>query len=214
MRYWEDLNDKYAFSDGNSVPPDAYLCRTVYVQALNAVAARLKSNVRAVAFDRGGCHNPCLIVMVTVKQFKKIPAPDVTSGDFDLDSIPDEKEPTDAAWEATVAECMEMNLDDFVISEPVLSPDFTPFLVSVKAGTYVIVTDDDLDEAANALGREVSGDELRGALALYPAKSPGPFKELRKLLKKKEAEFKSKGGRGVELADEIDRIRMVLAVRK
>jgi hypothetical protein len=214
MRYWDDMNDKYAFNDGGSVPPDAYLCRTVYVRALNAVAARLKSNVRAVAFDRYGCHNPCLIVMVTVKQFKKIQAQDVTSGTFDLDSISDEKEPTDAAWEATVAECNEMNLDDFVVSEPVLSAEFTPFLISVKDGTYGIVTGDDLDEAGNAVGRKVEADELRSALALYPAKDLGPIEELRKLLKKKETEFKNKGGRGVELADEIDRIRMVLAVRK
>jgi len=212
MRYWDDMNDKYAFGDGCSVPPDAELCRSVYVQALNIVAARLKSNVRCIAYNRPGSHNPVLIVMVTLAQYKKIPHPHVISGDFDLDSLPNEKEPNDEAWEATVAECNEMGLDDYVISEPVLSPEFLPFLIRLRAGTYVILTDEHIDAVNEALGRDdVEADEIRNALDEY--KDYKDVKAIKKLLTRKENEFKGKGGRGVELADEIDKLRMVLAVR-
>lgn len=64
MRYWDDMNDKYAFGDGGSVPPDAWACRSAYVLAVNGLAELRGSLQRVVGFDRGGVHNPCLILMV------------------------------------------------------------------------------------------------------------------------------------------------------
>ena len=62
MQYYDEMQTKYGFGDGGSVPPDAEACQTVYVEALNQVAARLGSEVRAYSYDRPGVHNPVLIM--------------------------------------------------------------------------------------------------------------------------------------------------------
>src|SRR5919109_4407216 len=61
MQYYDEMQTKYGFGDGGSIPPDAQACRTVYVEALNQVAASLGSEVRACEYDRPGVHNPVLI---------------------------------------------------------------------------------------------------------------------------------------------------------
>lgn len=61
MLYWDDFRDKYGFDEGASVPPDAEAVRAVYVEILNAGATRLGADCRAVAFDRPGLHNPCMV---------------------------------------------------------------------------------------------------------------------------------------------------------
>lgn len=63
MQYYDDMQHKYGFSDGEAVPPDARECREVYIRFLNALAERLGSKVRAIAYDRGGVHNPYLILL-------------------------------------------------------------------------------------------------------------------------------------------------------
>ncbi len=146
MQYWEEMNDKYGFGDGGSVPRDAELCRNVYVRALNAVAEQKGSNVRAISFNRGGCHNPILIVMVTLAQFNAIPVEYRLSGDYDLDNLPDEKEPSDAAWEATVAECMEIGLDDYVVYSPEIEPAFAQVVTDLKAGKKIVRDEEDDEE--------------------------------------------------------------------
>jgi len=103
-----------------------------------------------------------------------------------------------------------MGLDDYVISEPKLSPDFEQALVGIKAGS-VELSREAFDAAEEALGRELDRDEVRNALAEYDDYKD--VKALRKLLKGKEKEFDGKGGRGVALAEEIDKLRMVVAVR-
>jgi hypothetical protein len=62
MKYFDELRTKWGFGDGGLVPPDAEACRTVYVEALNQIAAKLGSEVRAYAYDRPGAHNPFLIL--------------------------------------------------------------------------------------------------------------------------------------------------------
>ena len=71
MRYWHEMNDKFAFGDGGSVPPDAWVCREAYVRVINGLAKIRGSAQRVVAFERGGCHNPCLILMVPADAIKK-----------------------------------------------------------------------------------------------------------------------------------------------
>ena len=62
MKYFDEMRTKWGFGDGGLVPPDAEACRTVYVEALNQVAAKLGSELRAYAYDRPGAHNPFLIL--------------------------------------------------------------------------------------------------------------------------------------------------------
>ena len=66
MMYFEDFQQKYGFNDGSSVPPDAREAREVYIRTINKLAEALGSKDRAYAFDRGGFHNPFLILFTTV----------------------------------------------------------------------------------------------------------------------------------------------------
>lgn len=141
MRYWDDMQDKYSFGDGAAIPAEAELCRSVYVQAVNALAEHKGSMVRAVCYNRPGCHNPILILMVTLKQFEKL-TPAQVIGEDDLPDLPDEKEPTDDAWEAAVEECQEQGLDDYVIVEPRLSPAFAEYVAGLRSGNKALTSDD------------------------------------------------------------------------
>lgn len=62
MKYWEDMQSKYGFSDGEAVPEGAEVYREVYIAAVNAMAEKLGCAQRAVPYDRPGVHNWCLIL--------------------------------------------------------------------------------------------------------------------------------------------------------
>ncbi len=62
MSYFEDMLTRSGFNDGHSLPDGAFEYRALYIQYLNAMAARFGCDQRAFAYDRGGSHNPCLIV--------------------------------------------------------------------------------------------------------------------------------------------------------
>src|SRR5437868_1937047 len=66
------------------------------------------------------------------------------------------------------------------------------------------------DAVAAALGYTLSDEEIEAALASLDDKT---IAELEARLRRAEAAFANRGGRGVELADEIDRLRIVLAAR-
>ena len=40
MKYWEEFQTKWGFSDGEASPPDAQACRTVYVREINKLAKK------------------------------------------------------------------------------------------------------------------------------------------------------------------------------
>lgn len=67
MKYWNEMRDKYGFDDGATIPADAEACRKVYVRVLNVLLKKKKSNTRVQAFDRGGVHNYCLIILVSAE---------------------------------------------------------------------------------------------------------------------------------------------------
>jgi hypothetical protein len=162
MQFWDEMNSKYGFGDGTAIPNEAEMCRAVYVQALNALAEHKKSKVRAVCYNRGGCHNSVLICMVTLKHFKTLTEAQVM-GEDDIPEWEDAAEPTDAAWEATVEECQTQGLDDYIVSVPKLDKAFERVVSNLKAGKLNL-TSNDTDAAEEALGREVDADELRNAL--------------------------------------------------
>lgn len=66
MKYWDDMQTKWGFSDGAATPCGIEAYREVYVQAVNYLAAQAGSAVRAEAYDRPGMHNSCLIVLVSI----------------------------------------------------------------------------------------------------------------------------------------------------
>jgi len=82
MRYWEDFQSKGGFEDGDSVPPDAQALRYVYVREINRLAAKLKSKVRLVAFDRCGMHNCLLIRRIDAKAVRRAQERELCSGAY------------------------------------------------------------------------------------------------------------------------------------
>ena len=66
MRYWDEFWNKYGFSDGSAIPPDAEVLRGVHITVVNARAAKLGSNFRLVPYNRPGLHNGVMIVSASV----------------------------------------------------------------------------------------------------------------------------------------------------
>lgn len=100
MKYFEEMNSKYGFNDGYSVPPDAYKCREVYCITLNKLLEKNDSICRIIPFDRPGLHNGCM--------WMRVPKDNLLSH---VECEPDE------AWTKSVDEAMELGLDEFVAVE-------------------------------------------------------------------------------------------------
>lgn len=66
------------------------------------------------------------------------------------------------------------------------------------------------DAVSDALGYEVDDTRIKEAVNEYGGEVT---EELRKTLRAKESAFEEHGGRGVDLADEIDNLRIAIAVR-
>ena len=111
MQYFDEMDNKYGFGDGGAVPPDAWAAREVYCTVLNALLEKNKSKCRIVPYDRGGCHNPCLFLRVSKDYFDALK----DKNDPDHSSTRDMKElETDEAWEMSVEQAMELNLDNYI----------------------------------------------------------------------------------------------------
>lgn len=89
MKYFNDMCNKWGFSDGAAVPDTADVYREVYVTALNCIAEKLGSQTRVVAYDRPGMHNWCMIVCVSKETAADIHA-DIISRSLDESDIADE----------------------------------------------------------------------------------------------------------------------------
>lgn len=124
MRFWEDMQSKYGFSDGGAVPDGAEVYRAVYIQAVNRLAEQLKSNVRAVAFDRTGVHNWCLVLFYAVKDLAGHTADDLTDT---LDLAAEVLEPDEPMSEA-IRQAYLLDLDGFIKVSVALADDFARFV--------------------------------------------------------------------------------------
>ncbi len=100
MKYWTDMTDKFGFGDGDAEPPDAQLCREVYVRVVNALAEREGSSVRVAKFDRPGMHNGCMVWFVAASDNQSL------RGELDVDP--------DAAMLRAIGIAEGMGLDDLV----------------------------------------------------------------------------------------------------
>ena len=118
MKYWDEFQTKWGFSDGDAIPPDARACRQVYVREINRLAARRGSQVRLLAWDRPGVHNCYLIVRVPADRVKRVKPERLCSGQWDggweprnpnwEEAVPDE------ALEEAIREAFELDLDGYV----------------------------------------------------------------------------------------------------
>lgn len=138
MRFWEDMQSKYGFSDGNAVPDGVEIYREVYIRAVNKLAEQLGSGVRAVAYDRFGFHNWCLILMHPLSDLQAQGIDEFTVHvDIDADTTE-----ADEAMKEAIRQAYELELDSFVEVTVTLTGDFDAFvntLRPVKEGDPLIV---------------------------------------------------------------------------
>ena len=59
---WEDFTSKFGFNDGESVEDRDFRARRCLVKLLNALPEF--EVIRAIEYDRGGAHNPCMIILL------------------------------------------------------------------------------------------------------------------------------------------------------
>jgi len=88
---WEDFNSKWGFTDGGGLEDRDFQARTILVRNLNKALKPHKITV--VEFDRGGCHNSCIVVV--------LPNPDNKKPDELLE-----------AWQSDNDHLQEVNLPD------------------------------------------------------------------------------------------------------
>jgi hypothetical protein len=121
MKYWDEFQTKWGFSDGEAVPPDAAACREVYVQEINRLAEQNRSAVRLLAFDRPGVHNCYLIVRVPAALVKDVAEKRLCVGQWEggwQPADPDWKEPADdEALAAAIREAFDLDLNGYVETE-------------------------------------------------------------------------------------------------
>lgn len=61
---WDDFTSKYGFGDGEQLEDIDFAARTLIVERLNQLPEFHNQGIRAVAYDRPGLHNACLIVLL------------------------------------------------------------------------------------------------------------------------------------------------------
>ena len=83
-----------------------------------------------------------------------------------------------------------------------------PFTITVQKAD---ISDKQRTAAAEALGYDVADDAIQAAIHTHHGRH-ATLAETKLELEEKEAEFNTAGGRGVELADEIDALRVFIAV--
>lgn len=138
MHYFEEMfNNKYGFSDGEALPPDAEQVREVYIRAINAYAEHLSSSQGLVAYDRFGIHNPSLILLYNKRDLDEA---GIESAAYhrhtDISANPLELFEADDAMEAAVGAASLMGLDEFVFTEVHIDEGFTIFLSDLSEGRW------------------------------------------------------------------------------
>ena len=128
MQYWEEMQSKWGFNDGNSIPAGAEVYRTVYIQAVNRLAEQLNSTMRAVAYNRMGMHNYCLILFHNVKDLKDVPLEQY----IDHVDIPAEVVEPDEAMDDAIGYAHDAQLDSWLHVSVEIDPDLDDYLEQLK----------------------------------------------------------------------------------
>jgi hypothetical protein len=96
---WDDFADKWGFSDGAGIEGRDFQARSIIISKLNKLPEFKQSHIRAVAYDRPGVHNACLIILLSNPENKtddqllaewqanKLESVQLPSGDYDIENI-------------------------------------------------------------------------------------------------------------------------------
>jgi len=127
MRFWNEMQDKYGFADGEALPEGVDVFRAVYIGVVNALAAQLGSAVRAVAYDRPGIHNGCLILFYSLSDLEAYNVSLFTQSiELGVEAVE-----ADEAMQEAIRQADLMNLDDFVEVQVSITDEFTNFLLNL-----------------------------------------------------------------------------------
>lgn len=138
MQYWNEMNTKYGFSDGESYPAGIEIFRDLYVKAVSRLAEHFGSDFRVVPYNRCGVHNYCLWFYVTKEWFESIYLPLQKSGQM-WPSVGEREiraaetsfaNAADDAMQKAVDRAFELELDNYVEVEVKLADDFGEFLLN------------------------------------------------------------------------------------
>ena len=128
MRFWEDMQSKWGFNDGDAIPEGVEAYRTVYIQAVNHLAEQLNSQVRTVAYNRFGMHNFCLILLYHVNDLKNVPIGQYTEH---VDIRAQVAQADDAMREA-ISQAYEADVDNLVHISVKIDPNLDEFIKELK----------------------------------------------------------------------------------
>ena len=137
MRFWEDMQSKYGFSDGEAMPDGIDVYREVYIRAVNQLAEQLNSSARVVAFNRAGVHNWCLILMHHLSDLQAQHIEDFTAHV----NIVAETCEADEGLEEAIHQANEVELDSLVEVTVTVADDFELFIEAlhpIKEGDPLI----------------------------------------------------------------------------
>ncbi|MBI1281309.1 MAG: hypothetical protein GC179_24495 [Anaerolineaceae bacterium] len=137
MRFWEDMQSKYGFSDGEAMPDGIEVYREVYIRAVNQLAEQLNSGVRVVAFNRAGVHNWCLILMHHLSDLQAQHIEDFTAHV----NIAAETCEADESLEEAIRQANELELDSLLEVTVTVADDFELFIEAlhpIKEGDPLI----------------------------------------------------------------------------
>lgn len=60
---WEDFTDKYGFGEGNQLEDRDFDARNILVRLLNEQPEVKAAGIRALAYNRPGVHNVCMVLL-------------------------------------------------------------------------------------------------------------------------------------------------------
>jgi hypothetical protein len=83
MQYFDDFVSKFGFDDGGHAPSGIEEVRSLYITAINKFAREYNSKWRAIAYNRTGVHNWCLIEFIDAT----VEVNDYTSWEFLNDEV-------------------------------------------------------------------------------------------------------------------------------
>lgn len=128
MQFWNEMISKYGFSDGAAVPPGAEVYRSVYIRTVNKLAEQLGSSVRAVAYDRPGVHNWCMILFYNASDLRAFTPEQLTQpvevGAAAVDA--------DAMMAKAVNQADDLEIDDFVEVQVDVDERFEAFVTGLQ----------------------------------------------------------------------------------
>jgi len=96
---WDDFTDKWGFGDGAGVEERDFQARSIIISKLNKLPEFKQNHIRAVAYDRPGVHNSCLIILLPNSdnktdgqlladwQANKLESVQLPNGDYGVENI-------------------------------------------------------------------------------------------------------------------------------